>query len=171
MDELEDLGVRFGRDKFFCFDHIIIKDIIFDDTSDVTLYCYVPYFGQLFFANFGLTFDQLNTVLRSTRSDGAPVATAIAEKLKGDIEIPSVIDLEQVFGRPLTIDNCILYTTLYDITEDDLEDDDEMDDLGMEEMEDHIDIPDDDAEDEEEIEAYAFLVEDIIVKDQDNNLS
>jgi hypothetical protein len=174
MEELEDLGAKFSRDKTFCFDRIIIHEIIFDDTHDVTLYCSVPYFGKMFGANFGLTFDQLNTLLRSTRAAGATVAAALAEKLDGEIEIPSVIELEQVYGNALEINNCILYTTLYDISsdEDDETEDEDEDSLsgmpGFSGEEDEDELEDEEDEDEDGLEAYAFLIDEILPKNSLN---
>lgn len=148
---MDDLGAKFSRDRTFCFDKIIVHEIIFDDTSDVTLYCTVPYFGQMYAANFGLTFDQLNTLLRSIRPGGSEVATILAEKLNGEIEVPSVVEVEALYGHALEINNCILYTTLYDLT-----DEDENDTASQAEN----------GEDEEEgqYEAYAFLIDTIEVK-------
>jgi hypothetical protein len=147
---MDDLGAKFSRDRTFCFDKIVVHEIIFDDTSDVTLYCTVPYYGEIFSANFGLTFDQLNTLLRSIKPGGAEVATILAEKLNGEIEVPSVVEVEALYGHPLEISNCILFTTLYDLTDDDEEPG-----------------PEDEAESEEEegaYEAYAFLIDNIVVQ-------
>ncbi len=164
---MEDLGAKFSRDKGFCFDRIIIQEIIFDDTNDVTLFCTVPYYGEMYTANFGLNFEQLNIILRSiNKSDGSAVATAIAEKLKGEIEIPSVIEVTSLYGKPLEVNNCILYTTLFDISDDD--DDEAIDDEDFDE--------DDEAafeenlggkfldEDDDDYEAYAFLIDEIRLK-------
>ncbi|RYD72635.1 MAG: hypothetical protein EOP53_21575 [Sphingobacteriales bacterium] len=160
---MDDLGAKFSREKGFCFDRIIIQEIIFDDTNDVTLFCTVPYYGEMYVANFGLSFEQLNVILRSiNKSDGSTIATAIAEKLKGEIEIPSVIEVVTVYGKPLEVNNCILYTTLYDISDDDdeMEDDEDFDDndeeiFGPQESEE---------EDDEDYEAYAFLIDEIRLK-------
>jgi len=150
MEEFEDLGAKFGREKTFSFDNISIHEIIFDDTNDLTLYCTVPYFGKTYFANFGLSFDQLNTLLRSHKPAELPIASALADKLNGDIEIPSVIDVEALYGKPLAINNCLLYTTLFDVSS---EDDDE--DLDDEETNDN---------DDEGYEAYAFIIDEIKIK-------
>ena len=147
---MEDLGAKFSRDRTFCFDRIIVHEIIFDDTSDVTLYCTVPYYGQVYTANFGLTFDQLNTLLRSIRPGGAEVSTILAEKLNGEIEVPSVVEVEALYGHALEINNCVLYTTLYDLTDED------------------ENSPDSESENEDgeegQYEAYAFLIDTIEVK-------
>src|SRR6266516_2158809 len=104
---MEDLGTLFGRDRSFCFDHIIVHEIIFDESNDVTLFCTIPYFGQLFTANFGLSFAQLNTLLRSNGNAEKRIASAIAEKLDAGTEVPSVIEIENVYGEPLDIHNCV----------------------------------------------------------------
>ncbi|MGZ5244944.1 MAG: hypothetical protein ACXWDO_09635 [Bacteroidia bacterium] len=162
---MDDLGAKFSRDKSFCFDRIIIQEIIFDDTNDVTLFCTVPYYGEMYTANFGLSFEQLNVILRSiNKSDGSAIATAIAEKLKGEIEIPSVIEVVAVYGKPLEVNNCILYTTLYDISDDD---DDDIDE-GEEDDEDE-DFDENPGgrfldEDDDDYEAYAFLIDEIRMK-------
>lgn len=163
---MEDIGVKFGRDKTFCFDAFIIDEIIFDDTDDITLYCRVPYYGEEYFATFGLTFDQLNVILRSIRSASEPIATALAEKLNGPIEIPSVIQIASLYHIPLEVTSCLLYTTLYELIGDDeeiiIEDEDEDEDED-EPDDDTFETDDEDEEDEDEAVAYAFLVEDIVV--------
>jgi hypothetical protein len=73
-----------------------------------------------------------------------------AEKLNGEIEVPSVVEVEALYGHPLEISNCILYTTLYDLTDDEEEPD--------------APSPEADGEEEEgEYEAYAFLIDNIVV--------
>lgn len=175
---MEDLGAKFSRDKSFCFDRIIIQEIIFDNTNDVTLFCNVPYYGEMYTANFGLNFEQLNVILRTiNKSEGSAIATAIAEKLKGEIEIPSVIEVPALYGKPLEVSNCILYTTLfdmsdeneedmYDLSEEDFEEtDDEQNPGGRFRDESDDDDEDDDEDDEEEgFEAYAFLIDEIRMK-------
>jgi hypothetical protein len=155
MEEHEDLGAKFGRDKTFCFDNISIHEIIFDDTNDLTLYCTVPYFGETYYANFGLSFDQLNTLLRNHKPAEPPIAAALAEKLNGDIEIPSVIEVETLYGKPLEINNCILYTSLFDVSSDD--DDDYDEETGER-------IGGDDDDDDDGYEAFAFIVDEIKIK-------
>lgn len=163
---MEDIGVKFGRDKTFCFDAFFIDEIIFDDTDDITLYCRVPYYGEEYFATFGLTFDQLNVILRSIRSASEPIATALAEKLNGPIEIPTVIQIASLYHIPLEVTSVLLYTTLYELIGD--EEEIEMEDDDDEHAEEPDDDDDYDGEDEDEDEldelvAYAFLVEDIVV--------
>ncbi len=121
---MEDLGVKFGRDRSFTFDHFYIDEIVFDDTDDITLYCRVLYYGDLCTATFGLTFDQLNTILRSIKNVGELLATALADRLKTaeSLEVPISIRLQDVMSIPLEVTSCILYTTLYEL---DPEDDDE----------------------------------------------
>ena len=174
MQPLEDLGAKFIRDRSFCFDHIIIHEIIFDDSNDVTLFCTVPYYGQDYSANFGLTFDQLNVILRNTSAAGKDIAAAIAEKLKGEIEIPSVIEIDLLYGQALEVNNCIFYTTLYDFSEDE----DGLDDMedgaeepvegtlpsGEKEGEDKFSGEGEEADEEDDEEAFAFLIEDIRLK-------
>ena len=161
---MEDLGVKFGRDKTFCFDFFIIDEILFDESDDITLYCRVPYFGEDFFATFGMTFEQLNIILRSIHTGAEPIAHALAEKLKNEqMERPSTLRMEELYSIPLEVTGCILFTTLYELIEEDDEDDDEDDDdngLGK------FSSSEEDEENEEENEelvAYAFLVDDIIV--------
>jgi hypothetical protein len=153
---MDDLGAKFSRDRTFCFDKIIVHEIIFDDTSDVTLYCTVPYYGEIYTANFGLTFDQLNTLLRSIKPGGSEVATILAEKLNGadgEMEVPSVVEVEALYGHALEISNCILYTSLYDLTDDEGDENDGEESDG-----------DDETAEEGEYEAYAFLIDNIVVK-------
>jgi hypothetical protein len=145
---VEDIGIRFGRDRSFCFDVFVIDEILFDDTDDITLYCRVPYFGEEYFATFGLTFEQLNIILRSIRSAAEPIATALAEKLNDQIEIPTTLRIEDIYSIPLEVTSVILHCTLYELTDEDEDEPDEEDE-------------EDENEDKEEYVAYAFLVDDI----------
>lgn len=144
---LDDLGVKFGRDRTFCFDFFVIDEILFDDTDDITLYCRVPYFAEEYFATFGLTFDQLNVILRSIKSAAQPIATALAEKLNDQMEMPTTIRVKDVYSIPLEVTRLILFTTLYELTDEDEEDDED----------------EDENEEKDEFVAYAFLVDDIVV--------
>ena len=84
-------------------------------------------------------------------------AIALQEKLNGEdgeIEVPSVVEVEALYGHALEISNCILYTSLYDLTDDE-------DNAGDEE---ETAAPGDAEEEEGEYEAYAFLIDNIIVK-------
>lgn len=191
MQPLEDLGAKFIRNRSFNFDHIIIHEIIFDESNDVTLFCTVPYFGENYSANFGLTFDQLNIILRNTSEAGKDIAAAIADELKSGIEIPSVIEVDLVYGQPLEVVNCIFYTVLFDFTEDEEEelddDDDDIDDdddniidlSGLKDddkdaddepkltdifNENLIEDDDEDEDDDDDGVAFAFLIEDIKLK-------
>jgi hypothetical protein len=163
---LEDLGAKFCRDRNFYFDNIIIHEIIFDETNDVTLFCTVPYFGQDYSANFGLTFDQLSFVLRHTNPAGKDIAQAIAEKLRGDIEIPSVIEIDLVYGQPLEVTNCIFDTILYDFSdeEEDITPDDVFpaDESAAPDGDSPLGgLPDDEADEDDGGESFAFLIEDV----------
>lgn len=172
MQPLEDLGAKFIRDRSFNFDHIIIHEIIFDDSNDVTLFCTVPYYGEQYSANFGLTFEQMDVILRNTNSAGKDIASAIADKLKGEIEIPSVIEVDLLYGQPLEVTNCIFYTTLYDFSEDEEEEaegESEYPESESKSPEDSSSAAEEDEDEEFEDEddedsAYAFLIEDIRLK-------
>ena len=144
---LEDIGAKFGRERSFSFDVFAIDEILFDDTDDITLYCRVPYYGVEYFATFGLTFAQLNTILRSIRTTSSPIAAAIADKLNDEAaEAPITIRIEDVYHTTLEVNSVVMHTTLYELTDED-EDEEE------------------DSEDEEDGEyvAYAFLVDEVEV--------
>ena len=142
---LEDIGAKFGRERSFSFDIFAIDEILFDDTDDITLYCRVPYYGVEYFATFGLTFAQLNTILRSIRTTSS-IAAAIADKLNDEAaEAPITIRIEDVYHTTLEVNSVVMHTTLYELTD---EDEDEEDN--------------DDEEDGEYV-AYAFLVDEVEV--------
>ena len=86
----------------------------------------------------------------------ARIAAAIADKLDAGNEIPSVIEIENVYGEALDIHNCVLYTSLFDVLDEDAE--------GEEEDEDMEENDGGEAEGEEPV-AYAFLIDDIRPKD------
>jgi hypothetical protein len=142
----EDLGVKFGRERSFSFDIFAIDEILFDDTDDITLYCRVPYFGVEYFATFGMTFSQLNTILRSIKTAASPIASAIADKLTNEAsEAPITIKVEDVYNMTLEVNSVVLHTTLYELSDDEEEEDE------MEEEE----------ADDSEYVAYAFLVDEV----------
>ncbi|MCX6351239.1 MAG: hypothetical protein NTX03_05190 [Bacteroidetes bacterium] len=141
---MDDLGIRFGRDHSFIFEHFIIDEILFDETDDITLYTRVMYYEEEYFCTFGLGFDQLNVILRSMKSISNPIATALAEKLEQEeMPIPSTINVKEIY-------NLRLETTLFELTDDEDEEDDE--DFSA----------DDSDENRGEYIAYAFIVEEII---------
>jgi hypothetical protein len=125
---LEDLGRRFGRDKSFCFDYLVIEEIIFDETDDITLYCKVLYFDVEHQATFGLTFTQLSIILRTMSTYGTMLTEAIADKMVNQEKKAITILAEEISSMPIEVTNCMLFTTLTRIDEADIIWDDEEED-------------------------------------------
>lgn len=156
-----DLGVRFGFDRSFCFDRLIVHDIVFDETSDVTLFCTIPYFGETYRATFGCTFDDLNTLLLAAKPASQEVAAALADKLKAKLEIPSIVELEKVFGGPLDITSCIIEASIAEVLRSDNENDEEEDPEEEEENDNPEEGEEDELDEDDDVEAYIFIIDDI----------
>jgi hypothetical protein len=98
-------------------DEIYIREIIFEkdkNSTDVTIFGYYenPFEVELQEVDYVCDFSILTDLLIFANENGEYIIKAITEKLDDDdTEIPSRIDVENIFGKPLKIDNIIL--TIY----------------------------------------------------------
>ena len=96
---------------------IYLKEIIFEKNSqesDVTIFGYFNDFleDNLVQIDYCCDFSILTDLLIFAKEDGEPVISAITEKLNEEIEeIPVIIDVENIFGRPLKIEGIVM--TIY----------------------------------------------------------
>jgi hypothetical protein len=103
--------------KYRYIDEIYLKEIIFEKhqtNSDVTIWGYYenPFEEHLKHADYCCEFSLLTDLLLFANEDGEPIINAIADKLNDDdMEIPTVIDIENILGRLLKIENIVL--TIY----------------------------------------------------------
>lgn len=103
--------------KYEHIDEIYLKEIVFEkdkDSNDVTIFGYYenPFEEELKRVDYCCPFSILTDLLLFAGEDGDPIIGAIADKLNDDdCEYPSVIDVENLFGNPLKIEDIIL--TIY----------------------------------------------------------
>ena len=105
-------------DPKYCYiDEIYLKEIIFEksaSSTDVTIFGYYdnPYEEDLVRVDYWCQFSTLTDLLIAANENGEPIITAITEKLNDtDPEYPTVIDVENMFGKPLKIEDIVL--TIY----------------------------------------------------------
>lgn len=87
-------------------DAIAISQIVFDRSDWVTIWGYLIKDGTRLKMDFLLTFDMLNKLLRLSGDTGDKVQMLIVEKLERDLEEPTVLDLEELFGKAPYFDGC-----------------------------------------------------------------
>lgn len=89
-------------------DNIGISRIIFDHTEWVTLWGFRMQAGKAEPMDYILSFDRLNKLLRLSGKEGDRLQMLLVERIEKGVEKPSVIDLEELFGKPLFFNQCIL---------------------------------------------------------------
>lgn len=96
---------------------IYLKEIVFEKSiehSEVTIFGYYLNTDpeELMRIDYLCDFSALTDLLIFAKEEGEPIIEAIAEKLNSDIdEYPIIIDVENIFGKPLKIDGILL--TIY----------------------------------------------------------
>ncbi len=96
--------------KYYYFDEIYFETILFDDTTDVTIFGYVndKEKDELFCCDFICQFSVLYDILFFSGNDGEILMNEISEKLSHDLEIPTEIDVVEILEDPLLIDKLLL---------------------------------------------------------------
>ncbi len=101
--------------EYFFLYEIRIRQIIFDETSDVTIFGSIPEESDYeqsvewdFLCSFGLLTDLL--MYADEKDEGDMLIEMISDKLGSPFEIPTVIDVENLFGRELIFSNLIYET-------------------------------------------------------------
>ncbi len=103
--------------KYKQINEIYLKEIVFEkslDSTDVTIFGYYenPPEEYLKRVDYCCEFSLLTDLLLFAKEDGEPIIKAITDKLTDDdTEIPTVIDVENLLGHLLKIENIIL--TIY----------------------------------------------------------
>jgi hypothetical protein len=97
------------KPKYYYFDEIYFETIVFDDTTDVTIFGFVndKEKDELFGCDFICQFSVLYDILFLSGNDGEILMNEISEKLSHDLEIPTEIDVVETLEDPLLIDNLI----------------------------------------------------------------
>ncbi len=95
-------------------DEIIIKEIIFEadpDSSDVTIfgYCYNPISDAFLRVDYWCEFSVLTDLLIAAKESGEPIIELITNEMnKDEPDYPILIDVENLYQKPLYIDNIVL---------------------------------------------------------------
>lgn len=89
-------------------DHIGISRIIFDHSDWVSIWGFRLINGKKVATDFLISFDRLNKLLRLSGREGDHIQMLIVEKLEKGIKEPSIIDLENILGRPAFFNQCLL---------------------------------------------------------------
>ena len=95
-------------------DEIYLKEIVFEknvESTDVTIFGY--YFNtiteELVRIDYLIEFSMLTDLLIFANEKGEPIIETITEKLNADFEEdPIRIDVENIFGEPLKIENILI---------------------------------------------------------------
>lgn len=104
-------------------DEIYIKEIVFVsdiNSNDVTIFGYYdnPFEEELQRVDYWCDFSTLTDILLAANEEGEPVINAIADLLNSyTSDEPNIIDVENLFGKPLKIENLVL--TIYKPMEQD----------------------------------------------------
>lgn len=93
-------------------EEIAISQIIFDHSEWVSLWGYMTRRGDQNRMDFILNFDTLNRLLRFSGKTGDKIQMLLVEKIEKGLEEPSVIDLEEVFGKPQVLNQCRIEVSL-----------------------------------------------------------
>lgn len=89
--------------KYICINALTIDSIVFDDTDQVSLWCITVIDGSQTFIRLDSTFAQLNEILLNCDHTGQKVSLHLAEILNGMYEIPSIVEVKENFGYPLSL--------------------------------------------------------------------
>lgn len=87
---------------------IAVSHIIFDRSEWVSLWGFLPRSSGNRRMDFILTFDLLNKLLRLSGEQGDRIQMLLVDKLEGQVEEPTLIDLTAHFGKPIVFDACQL---------------------------------------------------------------
>lgn len=89
-------------------DEILIGQIIFDHSEWVSLWGYMIHEGRKEKMDFVVSFELFNKLLRLSGEEGDRIQMLVVEKIETGIEEPTVIDLEDKYGKPLCLNQCRL---------------------------------------------------------------
>lgn len=89
-------------------EEMAIGQIVFDHSEWVSLWGYMGGRDKHHRMDFILNFETLNKLLRLSGSQGDRIQMLLVERLEKGVEEPSVIDLEELYGSPLVLDQCSL---------------------------------------------------------------
>lgn len=98
--------------KHFFLYEIRVQQIIFDESADVTIFGSIPNENDYeksisweFLCSFALLTDIL--LFADDKDKGDSLIKIISEKLSAELEIPTVIDVENIFGKELIFSNLV----------------------------------------------------------------
>jgi hypothetical protein len=95
--------------QYFHLDEIYISEIIFDESENISLFCYLFDEGQNKLVRWDLfsDFTFLTDILLFAGNEGEVIIKILSEKLSVHFDIPTVINIEELFDKPLYVDSFI----------------------------------------------------------------
>jgi hypothetical protein len=87
-------------------DEIAVSQIIFDHSEWVSLWGYMISDNHQSRMDFILTFDTLNKLLRLSGPTGDQIQMLLVDRLEQGIKEPTIIDQEELYGKPLHFNMC-----------------------------------------------------------------
>lgn len=96
--------------KYYYIDEIIINAIVFDETENLTLLgsYYNTDEEKLNSCDYLCDFAQLTDLLLIAGEHADKIITELTDKLCGEFEIPSVLDIKEIIGEPLKIEGIMI---------------------------------------------------------------
>lgn len=95
--------------QYFYLDEMYIGDIVFDESENISIFGYLldQRTNELTRWDFFTDFSFLTDILLFADAEGDAIIKIISEKLSQELEIPTVIEVDDLFGKPLYIDSFI----------------------------------------------------------------
>lgn len=87
---------------------IYVSQVIFDRSEWVSIWGSVDTDKGKRKMDFVTDFDTLNQLLRFSGQAGDDIQMHLVDKLEGELQEPSVVDLENLYGSPLLLNGCRL---------------------------------------------------------------
>lgn len=96
--------------KYYYLDEIYISAIVFDQTENLSIFGYLhdEKNGDLKRWDFFCGFSFLTDILLFAGEEGDTLIKIISEKVSQELEIPTVIDVENLFEKPLLVNTIVL---------------------------------------------------------------
>jgi hypothetical protein len=96
--------------EYYYIDEIIINAIVFDDTENLTLLgsVIIDEDNKSFDCDYVCDFAQLVDLLLFAADDGDKIIEVISSNLSSHFDIPSIVKMKEIIGKPLKITGIIL---------------------------------------------------------------
>ncbi|MDX5346157.1 MAG: hypothetical protein LPJ89_04785 [Hymenobacteraceae bacterium] len=105
---MKKLSELVAHDKDFFVEDIVLDAIIFDESSDVTIWAKTEIDRTLCYFYLGLKFEQLSDILRNAGEAGEQLEEEISEKIIHETELPHVLEFNNELREPLKLEGLVL---------------------------------------------------------------